>query len=419
MEKGGEKRGLLLAATLLALGAAGAEPAPAPCPSTAPAVVPARAASWTGRVRDALDGGPVVEATVTPYLDDVSSMGPTVLTDCDGRFEVPPPIRSLHVSAAGYLTSIVQIPEGSAPPDPSSASTPEAATAEPSLDIRLQPLATLDVRVADGERTVADCRVLVSPRHFGRWKPLAPADDGASHGAEVAAGFPYVLAAYRGQELLRVSDAPLVLARGERRAVELEVLPPGSVRGALRAPDGAPLAGREVALRAPVGDVAPGADAPGVDRGIPIGPPGTCTVRATDAEGGFRFENVVPGLWWVWPEDGGGLVGTPRVVLVEPGREAEVELTLASGWSLRGHVRDELGNPLAGARLTAGEATSTTDEDGHFRLAPLVGQAVTIELVVSGAGGDRIALTLELAGPRRNADIHIARDGDAWRAEVR
>lgn len=168
--------------------------------------------------------------------------------------------------------------------------------------------------------------------------------------------------------------------------------------------DGAPLAGARVLVRA--GD-APG---PGEDRDRHHEHP--ALAATTDAEGRFAFSELRPGAFEVELLHPARPLGLTRALALAAGANTLV-LALEDA-TLAGTVRDELGRPVAGARVRAlqpeafddgGPARSapsaTSDAEGRFELTGLErGQRVVLESAADGRAITRSApLEAGHAGP--------------------
>ncbi len=74
-----------------------------------------------------------------------------------------------------------------------------------------------------------------------------------------------------------------------------------------------------------------------------------------------------------------------------------------------GYVVDEDGNPVAGARVSIGEVSTTTDSQGYYVLR-IKGRSKSYDVVVSAAGYETCEGTLELkAGGRRRVDFTLSK----------
>ncbi|ACY17186.1 carboxypeptidase regulatory-like domain-containing protein [Haliangium ochraceum] len=153
----------------------------------------------------------------------------------------------------------------------------------------------------------------------------------------------------------------------------------GAVTGTLRSSAGEPLAEVTIAL---------------------LGPEGSRSETRTDAEGGFRFEDVAPGPVTL-AVDADGYQPVRRALTLRPGTPAEVAFqlqeALPSG-QLRGFVRSFRGQPIAASLVVEplGE-TFTADADGAFEIDLAPGK---YRVIVSAPGfrQQRRAIVVEEGG---------------------
>jgi len=181
----------------------------------------------------------------------------------------------------------------------------------------------------------------------------------------------------RGSYVVELSSPEYPAVRASLRTdtfKELRVAQGGSLRIDLRdAHTGAPIAGVRV-------------DATGPDERAlhpTTGPDGIAPARGL-AAGRWHLRARVPGY-----------VVAERDVEVEPGRvPREVRLELQRGATLAGVVRDRYGRRVAGATVTAGAASTHTNEDGEFRLIDVPTGAVEL---VAEHDAARATQSLDLA----------------------
>jgi len=120
----------------------------------------------------------------------------------------------------------------------------------------------------------------------------------------------------------------------------------------------------------------------------------------------FAFDAVLAYRTYTLVSDEGPLFGSAAGVRVEPGRTSVVELELASGVELAGHVRDEGGQPLAGLEVSATveglgrPETMQTGPDGAFRMGVAPG-VIRLEAGKSGRSYACLELGRLGAGERR------------------
>ncbi len=164
------------------------------------------------------------------------------------------------------------------------------------------------------------------------------------------------------------SSAHLLIGKKNSTKVIRLVLPGagGGLEGFVTGSEGQPLSGARVSIG---GGLTQTIDA------RENGPARPALLR-TDADGGFHVSDLRPGKHPVVirAEGFGPWVGT---CLVTAGSTASVRAILVDGVTLRGYVRDELGEAVGGARISAGEpytlqyVTTRSKPDGSFRLLDL------------------------------------------------
>ncbi|MHC5065037.1 MAG: carboxypeptidase-like regulatory domain-containing protein [Planctomycetota bacterium] len=210
-------------------------------------------------------------------------------------------------------------------------------------------------------------------------RPLAAArvssfytlDDGATAVSAADGSFELSLRSGQTVHLLRVrrrgfAEGKLWLREVDaRNAVEISLLAAGGVSGRVISPSGEAIAGAEVSH-------------------------GACWARS-DAKGEFRIDDLPAGSQCLRVfAKGWAAMQVP--VQVSPGRiESEVELQLQSGQRIRGRLRDDHGQAIRAALVTAqipglrSAARSTfTDGEGCFDLVDLPPDLPAIEF--SGPG---------------------------------
>ncbi|HYU16417.1 MAG TPA: carboxypeptidase regulatory-like domain-containing protein, partial [Candidatus Acidoferrum sp.] len=106
-----------------------------------------------------------------------------------------------------------------------------------------------------------------------------------------------------------------------------------------------------------------------------------------------------PGTWTVEASARGYAGGELAVQVAAGSRPRQltappVRLELSRGAILAGVVRDHDGERVAGAAVAVGRASTTSDEQGRFRLTEVASGAVTVEAQKGEARG---ALALDLA----------------------
>ncbi len=102
----------------------------------------------------------------------------------------------------------------------------------------------------------------------------------------------------------------------------------------------------------------------------PIGPAPT-SAWVSDLDGNYRIDDVPPGRVRLIARHPDFVEASSELVSLEPGGEARVRLVLERGATLSGRLLDELGRPVARARIDAlssqrTPASALTDFDGTF-----------------------------------------------------
>ncbi len=342
-------------------------------------------------------------------------------------------LRRAELDAPAQLASAV--PATSAPSDapPSAAAPPPAAPAAPSERTSLE---RLDVAAERGTATRVELRGTVAAAGAGadptleafalreplRYDQLAPLLDRAAIDADereeldallvdrapVGADSRFVLrvppgiahVALRGRTLY----ADSTVAFDVRGDTDVELRPERGawVRGVVRAPDAtAPLAGAtSVHALAWVGalDLAAGMLGSTLATEVAVAGDGSFELRALPATADYRLLALHDEL----------AAGRALVDALAPGAVRDVELVFAPGGVVAGRVVDELGEPLAGARVEArvpgrwfgfDDVTvraGTTEADGAFALGALPAGALALRASREGrleSAGARVELT--------------------------
>jgi protocatechuate 3,4-dioxygenase beta subunit len=186
---------------------------------------------------------------------------------------------------------------------------------------------------------------------------------------------------------------PVNLRSGDRFRLDVTLVPPSVLEGTVTDTEGRPVSG---ALVAADGPWARGAGAWGAGGAGGAGPAAAVAVR-TDSSGRFRIEGVTPGQLRVSGRRDLGSPAAVKVVAVEEGETATVDLVLSEGGVVSGAVLDPAGNPVAGAMVW------TTAGSGP----PRPGEA---RQVTADAGGAYL-----LALPPGSYEVHAIRPGGTFR----
>ncbi len=108
-------------------------------------------------------------------------------------------------------------------------------------------------------------------------------------------------------------------------------------------------------------------------------------VRWTDDKGVYLFEHIAPGRAEIEVDHPDH---APHTQTVDVTRARDrVDIRLARGWSIDIEVRIEgTKDPVAGARITAGDARARTDADGRATISRLTDDVVTVVAEADGFG---------------------------------
>ena len=265
-------------------------------------------------------------------------------------------------------------------------------------DFRLEPEATLDILVTDGDAAPLEGALvlLASLKNPEMIRGERTGDDGRLRLTGLAAGS-YLLRVRAEGYLPEGRETTLAGAR--REAVTLGR--GASLEGLFLDLAGKPVAGAVVRVQNPE-------------------QPGCCWGR-TDDEGRYRLTGIGKGDWRLEAIQEGRV---PLIGELEVTRLAayERDLQLAEGEKLHGVVRDSLGNPLAGARVAVFDRsrpdlddimnaedfarvwTATwTDGEGRFTLHHLGRHHYSLS--VSAEDHVRIRHEVDIAGPNTFAEI--------------
>lgn len=126
---------------------------------------------------------------------------------------------------------------------------------------------------------------------------------------------------------------------------------------------------------------------------------GTMSTSKTDAAGKFTVGKLQPGQWTLRTASGKFLPSSEDFLLQAAQQRTDLVLVVKQGQAIAGQVLDDLGMPVAGAkvgskrkevrgtvdieRFTADEA-ATTDAHGYFTLAGLSGETATVRAFGGG-----------------------------------
>jgi hypothetical protein len=231
---------------------------------------------------------------------------------------------------------------------------------------------------------VADAVLTLTDSH-GRQVNRGATDTEGQYRMHVPGGGTYVLIAAAGRfqpaaVMVPVADKPV------RRDVELEGS--GGLTGVVYS-RGIPVPGATVVLTDARGDVV--------------------ASRATGSGGGYSFTDLVAGAFALTVTAAGYRPAATSVTVSE-GRQATVDVELASGTRLTGVVQsDRSGRPIAEAQVTVLDAEGTvvastlTDDSGGYSFTDLLDGDYT----VIAAGYPPIATQLRVGGQEQEHDLRL------------
>lgn len=135
------------------------------------------------------------------------------------------------------------------------------------------------------------------------------------------------------------------------------------------------------------------------------GPGGQTVTRTSDARGAVELRGLAAGEWKLTARASGYIAQT-RAIAVRSGRGMQdATFDLVRGATVAGEVRDRFGRRVAGARVTIGDVSTTTDGEGAFRLTGV--QSGTLEAESDGRigavdlrlspGDERLSITVNLS----------------------
>ncbi|MFT5284950.1 MAG: hypothetical protein ACI8TQ_001110 [Planctomycetota bacterium] len=343
---------------------------------------------FVGRVVSKTSGLPIVAADVEIESLGLSSLGPiAMVSDVDGRFEVSLPRYMrfvVSVSARGWQSEQMLLYELN--------HSDFDADASDGFDLLVELIApaALSVRLRDSSGLVRpDVQVSVWRERLSEWSNSKPqfydrpqpwigktnqegviSFDGLP--AQIAlkvivdelekTGFPQsTFPEERPQEQVPMS---IVLTAGERMWIELEPLQLGGIAGRVLTPDGDPVAHHGLVLLEALDD-----SGDWMSRG---GGPQRERTR-TDVDGGFQFENVPAGRWWISSPDRTSAAEPLFVDLSSSGHVTDLRIVLFSDVYTEGVVLDPSGVGVTATVIASGEKDvvyALSDFEGKFRIGP-------------------------------------------------
>ena len=349
-----------------------------------------------GTVTDTDGTSPAVGVSVSLDVNDGFSSQRTVTTDQDGRYRFPgtPP---------GVLTLLAR--DTDSPQTGHGTGVMPTDTTTVVVDIALEPLGDLQVRVLapelgpGGEAVVApEAVVYLGSLEVGCQEGSATECD-AVRFPDLDLGAYTVTARVLGTGSVGRAVAQVSVAGGTSD-VDVTLRGAGSVVGVVRDAQGV--------------DVGPGVTVwLTVDEAGPAF--GTTDSVATDADGGFSFEDVPVGSFRVTaivPPLAGGASG----VIASSGDEVPVDIELGDTGTVGGVVLSAAGALVAGAEVlvtfkpqspTEGLWRAVTDGDGRFQLAGVPVGAVSLLALAPVGDGRRSASAVLEADAILDLTLHL------------
>lgn len=300
-----------------------------------------------------------------------------VITDERGEYSIPHASHGLFrlvVSAEGFGTAEVIHGVQLEPPS------------QIEMNVRLLPATPLEglVLLPGGVDPAVNVEVLAEGGEPGRGNALVRTDaKGRFRFADLAAG----------RHVLHVDpvgylpESEVILSGAFEDGVTIELRPASGLRGTVEDLDGRPVKAFDLQLRE------------SNKRGI-IGGAVGASRRVRDGQGRFEVDDLEPG-WYlveVWARGHAVTLSDP-VVVRKNGRIAEISVTLQQAATLAGSVVDDLGQPIADARISlhsnntptfgflrasasrgSWHGSTRTDDQGLFELTEVTARTYQIEV---------------------------------------
>ncbi|WP_437586045.1 carboxypeptidase regulatory-like domain-containing protein [Sorangium sp. So ce1000] len=355
-------------------------------PAAHPAEQAPEPASISGTAYD-LTGAPLAGVAVAATTYEVAGNFPTTVASVqsgeDGRFELRVPDGTYDIigNKEGYGPTLAIVHSG----DDVALMLPRSGVVEGHVhNERKEPITrfTVDVIAMAPDSTAAPAPLL-SKRFEG--------PDGAFRLDQVP-GFPVLLRVTATDYAPTFSS--FVYARaGETHNVDLTLSGGCTLTGTVHDEKGAPLAG--VFLDAETRQAAGMVSQSSMD---------AASQAQSDLDGRFRLERVPPGEILVRGYTGGYATTTASVQVSACGDLAPVDLTMSTGGSIVGVVRESDGKPLAGVRLVAshrsiGFVNAVTDAEGRYRFEQLPPVVLRLELV------DKVQRAVAYVGVKEGQEV--------------
>jgi protocatechuate 3,4-dioxygenase beta subunit len=302
----------------------------------------------------------------------------------------------LQVEADGYApTTTLQLP----------------VSADLVHDVRLHPAARLAGRVVERSTrapVAAASVTLLGSRMAAAVRPqrkiaATRTDDAGTFAFTGLAPGSYDVVAERSPLAGRTGAPVAVVVAGAADDVVVEVVNRPSLSGHVRTPGGKAIAGAKLAL------------------GRVPNPQYAAHEAATNDEGAFRFEGMLPGDYWIWAkaEHSGG---ERKLVAISDRDTTDVDFVLADGAVLEGRVVDATGNPMAGVAVKASTrvpgdqrgfistAEALSDPHGAFRFTDVPSGSVTVAADHPDRGSASVGPLLLAAGGHERVILKLVQD---------
>ncbi len=251
--------------------------------------------------------------------------------------------------------------------------------------------------------------------------PLAWRATSAANGACLFEGLPaeaaLELEVRDGERTLLRERAPLRLAPGEERAMELTIGVGTRVIGELVDARGQPLAGRGIWMLPATEELSR------YVRPLELEQATTALQARTDASGAFELERVPAGLWWIGPAPSPEAAEIESVALASPLRIGpedllrHVRVAVPRAISLRGRVVDASGHGLEGIYVSAraqdalGFFEGVSDQSGAFALGPVASGAFLLRAGGLGPSPWSPSETVRVEAGEGETELRVGRAG--------
>lgn len=363
----------------------------------------------TGVVTDEATGKPVEGARVAVYVGQMGWGGRAQpgakasadvrITDKNGRFTFeainPGPVSSAVVQKPGYVSaSFSQWP----PPGNQWPAVEPDQTTEVTCALKRGGIIRGIVKTKDGGAPVAGAEITLMGQGWAAMGSMWVGTPSAMSGEDGS----YELVGVNPGKYSLLAAADGFSPPGGEQGVEVEIgesggdvtqdfelISAGVVTGIVKDPNGEPIAGASMRIRA--GPTEGGGRNRNWGRNMArqVLTSGATPADRTDDDGTFRLSGIgTDTMWVVYAESDEYISGESKPFKLAAGDVKEIEITMMAGGSLRGTVVDDQGQRLAGARVQVGRLPDdmlgrtrmngwearralgsevyTTDEEGRF-----------------------------------------------------